>query len=84
MSTDIWKELAIIAEKNRQENDPEVNPTEANILIKRIMGYYEDMEEYHRIKDDVKKFLNSDAPQREKDKVLGYTEHLAMMLAEEK
>ena len=80
MGNDIWKELAVAAEKDRKEYDPKINPTEANILIGRIMGSYDDPEEYYRIRDDVKNFLNSDASERDKSKVRGYTEYLAIML----
>ena len=80
MGNDIWKEVVIAAEKDRKEYDPRINPTEANILIDRIMGSYDDPEEYYRIRDDVKNFLTSDASERDKNKVRGYTEHLAIML----
>ena len=76
-----WEEFNKACEESRRKYDPKLNPTEANILVKRIMTNYETEEEYYTVRSDALAFLKSDASLEDKRYVRGHLESINMMIS---
>ena len=70
--------IEIVREKNEWHRHPE-NWTEAEKLRERIMSGKKSKEEWVQLRKDVRKFLESDAPEEDKKMLKGYTETLSMV-----
>ena len=70
--------MKIVREKNEWYNHPE-KWTEAEKLRDRIMSGKKSKEEWLQLREDVRAFIASDAPEEDKAMLGGYTETLVMM-----
>ena len=71
--------MKIVKERNEWQRHPE-NWTEAERLRKRIFSKEKKSnEEWLQLRDEVRTFLKSDAPEEDKEMLRGYTESLAMI-----
>ena len=76
-----WDEVLHAAQEYNKKYNPEINPTEANILVKRIMTNYDTVEEYYAIQNDAITFLKSDASLEDKQYVRGHLESLGKTIS---
>lgn len=53
--------------------------SEAEKLRYRLMNGKKSKEEWLQLREDVRNFLKSDAPEKEKEMLLGYTESMSMI-----
>ncbi len=72
------KNMRIVREKNDWYRHPE-KWTEAEKLRERIMSGKKSKEEWLQLREDVGAFFESDASEKDKDMLRGYTETLVMM-----
>ena len=70
--------MKIVREKNEWRRHPE-KWTEAEKLRERIMSGKKSKEEWLQLREDVRAFFESDAPEEDKAMLGGYTETLVMM-----
>nr|DAZ43250.1 MAG TPA: hypothetical protein [Caudoviricetes sp.] len=70
--------MKIVREKNEWYKHPE-KWTEAEKLRERIMSGKKSKEEWLQLREDVRAFIASDAPEEDKAMLGGYTETLVMM-----
>ena len=75
---DIKGLLKDIEEYNKKYSITE-NSSEADKLRERIMSGKKSNEEWLQLREDVRAFIASDAPEEDKDMLGGYTETLVMM-----
>ena len=75
---DIKGLLKDIEEYNKKYSITE-NSSEADKLRYRIMNGNKSKEEWLQLREDVRAFIASDAPEEDKDMLGGYTETLVMM-----
>lgn len=72
--------MKIVRKSNEWHRHPE-RWTEAERLRESIMSGEKDDEEWLRLREEVKEFFASDAPEEDKEMLRGYTETLNMMCA---
>ena len=70
--------MKIVRERNERDRHPE-QWTEAERLIERIRSDDKTKEEWLSLRDDVRTFFASGAPEKDKELLRGYTEALEMM-----
>lgn len=75
---DIKGLIKTIEEYNKKYTITE-NSSEADKLIAKMYEKKYTKEEYFEVEEEVRTFLKSDVSEEEKQKVLGYTEALAML-----
>lgn len=76
-----WHDVAIAAKKHAEKYDSKINPTEANILVDRIMSQHKTVEECYAVRRDALAFLKSNASQEDKQRVWGHLESLGMIIS---
>lgn len=70
--------MKLVRERNEWQRHPE-KWTDAEKLRERIMSGKKSKEEWLQLREDVRTFLASDAPETDKEMLGGYTETLVMM-----
>lgn len=75
---DINELLKDIEEYNKKYAITE-NSSEAEKLRHRLMNGKQSKEEWLQLREDVRSFLKSDVPEKEKEMLLGYTESMSMI-----
>ncbi|MDY3888233.1 MAG: hypothetical protein SOZ17_03400 [Agathobacter sp.] len=75
---DINELLKDIEEYNKKYAITE-NSSEAEKLRHRLMNGKKSKEEWLQLREDVRSFLKSDVPEKDKEMLLGYTESMSMI-----
>ena len=75
---DIKGLLKTIEEDNKKYEITE-NSSEAEKLRYRLMNGKKNKEEWLQLREDVRNFFKSDAPEEDKEMLLGYTESMSMI-----
>lgn len=75
---DIKGLLKVIDEYNKKYTITE-NSSEADKLRYRLMNGKKTKEEWLQLREEVRDFLQSDAPEKDKRMLLGYTESMSMI-----
>lgn len=76
-----FQDLLKAIEEHKEKYDPQINPSEANILVDRIMSRHRTLEECYAVRRDALAFLKSNASQEDKQRVWGHLESLGMIIS---